>query len=168
MAAIAAVVVALGRQRGLRQRLREVLDQVVRACDEYQCGNDDYLTERFLRESAKKLRLLSERDGLKSPNTSHIGQLRDILEDIANRFDVPNMLPSHGVAERQELLEANGQAFNFGIEQAKRRAATYLRASKRMDGWRFWTYPRYRWFGITSRTFREVNSYTTPWPGPVK
>src|SRR6478752_5213524 len=68
-----ATVASIGRQRGLRQQLREVLDPVVKACDEYQCGVDDYLTEKFLRTTAEKLLILSERDGLKSPNTFHIG-----------------------------------------------------------------------------------------------
>jgi hypothetical protein len=146
-----------------------VLDPVVRACDEYQYGVDDYLTEGFLRTSAEKLRLLSERDGLKSPNVFHIGQLRDILVDIANRFDVPSMLPSHGISQqqREQMLEANDQRLKIGVEQAKRRAATYLRAVNKMDGWHYLTYLRFKRFGITSRTFGEVSSGVTPWPGPV-
>ena len=42
-----AAVAALGRQRDLRQRLRLVLDQVFKACDEYQAGNDDDPTDNF-------------------------------------------------------------------------------------------------------------------------
>jgi hypothetical protein len=86
LAVVVPVAIAVGgRQRGLRQHLREILDPVVKACDEYRYGVDDYLTERFLRVTAEKLRTLSERDGLKSPNPFHIGQLRHILVDIANR-----------------------------------------------------------------------------------
>ena len=156
-----------GRQRGLRQHLREILDPVVKVCDEYQHGNDDYLTEGFLRTSAEKLRLLSERDGLKSPSPFHIGQLRDILVDIATRFNVPQMLPSHGVEQRQQILEANHQRFQLGVEQAKRRAATYIRAVNKMDGWHYLTYLRFKRLGITTRTFGEVGSDIHPWTGPV-
>ena len=156
-----------GRQRGLRQHLREILDPVVKACDEYQRGNDDYLTKGFLRRSAEKLRLLSERDGLKSPNANHIEQLRDILLDIANRFDVPQMLPGHGVEQRQQILEANHQRFQLGVEQAKRRTATYLRAVNKMDSWHYLTYLRFKRFGITSRSFGEGGSDIHPWTGPV-
>jgi hypothetical protein len=169
---VVAVVVPMatavgGRQRGLRQHLREILDSVVKACDEYQHGNDEYLTEGFLRTSAEKLRLLSARDGLKSPNANHIGQLRDILMDIANRFDVPRMLPGHGIEQRQQILEANHQRFQLGVEQGKRRAATYIRAVNRMDSWHYLTYLRFKRFGITNRTFGEVGSDIHPWTGPV-
>ena len=170
VAVVVPMVIAVGgRQRGLRQHLRELLDPLFKACDEHQRGNDEYLTEGFLRTNGEKLRLLSERDGLKSPNANHIGQLRDILMDIANRFDVPQMLPSHGVSleQRQQMLEANHQRFQLGVEQAKRRAATYIRAANRMDGWHYLTYLRFKCFGITSRTFSEVGSDIHPWTGPV-
>lgn len=145
------------------------LDPVVKACDEYQCGVDDYLTEKFLRTTGEKLRILSDRDGLKSPNANHVGQLRDILIDIANRFDVPRMLPSHGISqqEREQMLEANEQRLKIGVEQAKRRAAMYIRAVNKMDGWHYLTYLRFKRFGITSRTFGEVGSDIHPWTGPV-
>lgn len=128
-----------GRQRGLRQRPREILDPVVKACDEYQRAVPDYLTEEFLRTTAEKLRILSKRDGLKSPNANHIGQLLDILVDIANRFHVARLLPGHGISqqERERLLEANEQRFNIAVEQAKRRAATYIRAVNKMDSWHY-------------------------------
>ena len=142
---------------------------VVKACDEYQRAVPDYLTEEFLRTTAEKLRILSKRDGLKSPNANHIGQLLDILEDIANRFHVPRLLPGHGISqqEREQLLEANEQRFNIAVEQAKRRAATYIRAVNKMDSWHYLTYIRFKRFGITSRTFREVDSDFHPWTGPV-
>jgi hypothetical protein len=170
VAVVVPMVIAVGgRQRGLRQHLREILDPLVKACDEYQCGVDDYLTEEFLRATAEKLRILSKRDGLKSPNANHIGQLLDILIDIANRFDVPRLLPSHGISQhqREQMLEANEQRLKIAIEQAKRRAATYIRAVNKMDGWHYLTYLRFKRFGITSRTFGEVASDFHPWTGPV-
>jgi hypothetical protein len=76
---ILATVASVGRQRGLRQQLREILDPVVKACDEHQYGNDDYLTEGFLRTTAEKLRILSERDGLKSGHdTARFGEVYDV------------------------------------------------------------------------------------------
>lgn len=170
VAVVVPMVIAVGgRQRGLRQHLREILDPLVKVCDEYQHGLDDYLTEEFLRATAEKLRILSERDGLKSPNANHIEQLRNILIDIANRFDVPQILPRHAISteQRQEMLEANHQRFQLGVEQAKRRAAAYIQAVNRMDGWHYLTYIRFKRFGITRRTFGEVGSDIAPWPGPV-
>jgi hypothetical protein len=162
-------VASVGRQRGLRQHLREVLDQVFNACNEYQYSNKVFLTEQFLRTSAEKLRILSARDGLKSPNANHLGQLRDILRDVAGRFDIPNALPGHGISQqhRAELLQANQDHMDDGIEQAKRRSAAYIRAVNKMDGWHYWTYLRFRWFGTTSRTFGDAGSDFHPWPGPV-
>src|SRR5258708_3932554 len=114
-----AAIASVGRQRGLRQQLREVLDPVMKACNEYQYSNRVHLTEGFLRRSAEKLRILSGRDGLKSPNKNHIGQLRDILMDIAGRFDIPTKLPTQYISQEQraELLEANQKHMEDGIEQ---------------------------------------------------
>ncbi|MCV7299772.1 hypothetical protein H7J93_09000 [Mycobacterium barrassiae] len=165
-------VASIGRQRGLRQQLREVLDEVFKACDEYQQGNHVFLNERFLRSSAERLRLLSERDGLRSPSTFHMAQLRDILLDIAGRFDVPASLPTHGLSpqQREELLEANEQRLTAGVDEARRRSATYLRAVNKMDAWRYLTYLRFKRFGITSRTFANAASddFSHPWTGPLR
>ncbi|GFG50159.1 hypothetical protein CQY20_28350 [Mycolicibacterium agri] len=165
-----AAVAALGRQRDLRQRLRVVLDQVFKACDEYQVGNDDYLTEDFLRTSAEKLRLLTFRDGLKSPNENHIGQLRDILLDIAGRFDLPSHLPTQKVSrqQREQWVEGNKQALANEVEQAKRRSVTYLRAVNRMDDFNYLIYLRFKRFGTTRKTFGEAPSDFHTWTGPVE
>jgi hypothetical protein len=164
-----AAVAALGRQRDLRQRLRVVLDQVFKACDEYQAGNDDYLTKDFVRKSAERLRLLTFRDGLKSPNENHINQLRDILSDIAARFDPPRPLPTQVVPQeqQQQWLENNQQMLDHEIEQAKRRSVKYLRAVNRMDDFNYLIYLRFKRFGTTSRTFGEAPSDFHTWPGPV-
>jgi hypothetical protein len=167
-----AAVAALGRQRDLRQRLRVVLDQVFKACDEFQVGNDDYLTVDFLRKSAERLRLLTFRDGLKSPSENHMTQLRDILLDIASRFDLPSDLPNYPPQvvppeQRQQWLENNKQMLDYQIEQAKRRSVKYLRAVNRMDDFNYLIYLRFKRFGITSRTFGEAPSDFHTWPGPV-
>lgn len=165
-----AAVAALSRQRDLRQRLRLVLDQVFKACDEYQAGNDDYLTQDFLRKSAERLRLLTFRDGVKSPNENHINQLRDILSDIAGRFDLPSNLPIQAVSQeqRQQWLANNEQMLDYEIEQAKRRSVKYIRAVNRMDDFNYLIYFRFKRFGTTIRTFGHAPSDFHTWISPVE
>jgi hypothetical protein len=145
-----------------------VLDQVFKACDEYQASNDDYLTEDFLRKSAERLRLLTFRDGLKSPNENHINQLRDILLDIAVSLDPPLSFPTEVVSQEQlqQRVDKAKHVLADKIEQAKRRSVTYLRAVNRMDDFNYLTYLRFKRFGITSRTFGEAPSDFHTWPGP--
>jgi hypothetical protein len=138
-----------GRQRELRQRLREVLYPIAAAANEYQLGNESLFTERFVVDTRNNLRILSKRDGLKCPNPTIIGQLDDTLSDIPARFNMSQLLPGHGISphERAQLLENNKNWLNARVLQAGAQAATLIQCLNEIDNYNYRVYRKLRWHG---------------------
>ncbi|BAX92043.1 hypothetical protein [Mycobacterium shigaense] len=139
-----------GRQRDLRQRLRQTAYPLFQACDLYLKGDRYAITEGHARDAADKLRIISKRDGLKAPNQVMIGQLIDILLDIAARFGLNQSLPGFGLHHelRAEFLQNNARWLEAEILTAAAQAATLIRSANAIDNGNYWVYLKCKRFGM--------------------
>lgn len=153
-------VVVHGRQRDLRQQLREVLFPVAQASSEYQNGNTSLLTTEFVDQTLDQLLKLSKRDGLKVPNSFVIGQLAESLNDIPGRFNMDQQLPLQALGrdEYNRLLENNQRWLDARVLEAGGRAAFLIQATHAIDNYDYRIYRKLKWHGNPGWT-----SFVLPW-----
>ena len=143
------VVTVSGKQRELRQQLREVLFPIVKACNEHQNGNEDAFSQQFIHDSRERLLILSKRDGLKCPNPAIVGMLDDALAEVASRSDLARHFPSFGISpeERARLMENNEQWIKAEALRAGAQAAVLIEAMNEVDHFNYRVYRKLEWHG---------------------
>ena len=147
-----------GRQRKLRQELREVLYPIAAAANKYQDGDKSLFTEQFVIDTRDKLRIVSKRDGLKCPNPTIIGLLDDELADTPARFHMDQLLPP--TPDRAQLLRNNTDRLNARILKAGAQAAVLIQCLNEIDNFNYRVYRKLRWHGNPDWT-----SFQLPLPG---
>lgn len=145
------------RQRELRQKLREQLEEIRKVCEGYDYSrtmNESDL-ERFLYAADENIRALAERDGIVAPNHLLLSMYREILGDAAGRCNLDLPGPTF-IPNRDELLANNSGMLKFRLLQAQAMSVILLKTVNSIDNGNYWTYLR------AKRYKGDITHFTLP------
>ncbi|WP_241479808.1 hypothetical protein [Mycolicibacterium neoaurum] len=102
--------------------------------------------ERFMRDAAEEIRVLSRRDGLAAPNSVLMNRLRRTFLEVAGRATINDELPRDHMPDFELIAARNTLMLKSLIGKSEQDSRYLLKRVNRIDNHNPFTYLRMRFY----------------------